>query len=118
MTGSNSMSFLVSDPNFEDLPCAKNDFGALTKKARQAASPENMEMEHAHSARVRILRAERDLSQAELADALGVSRQTLNAIETGKYNPACRSPSRLRSCSNARSNLSFSRTSNRPDMPT
>lgn len=34
------------------------------------------------------LRAEHDWSQAELADRLGVSRQTVNAIETGKYDPS------------------------------
>lgn len=34
------------------------------------------------------LRAERDWSQAELAEKLGVSRQTVNAIETGKYDPS------------------------------
>lgn len=38
--------------------------------------------------RLRVLRAERNWSQAELADALGVSRQTVNAIETGKYDPS------------------------------
>ena len=38
--------------------------------------------------RLRILRAERNWSQADLADALGVSRQTINAIETGKYGPS------------------------------
>ncbi|HEY3171122.1 MAG TPA: helix-turn-helix transcriptional regulator [Thermoanaerobaculia bacterium] len=37
---------------------------------------------------LRVLRAERDWSQAELADWLGVSRQTINAIETGKYDPS------------------------------
>ncbi len=38
--------------------------------------------------RLRVLRAERAWSQAELADRLGVSRQTVNAIETGKYDPS------------------------------
>jgi putative transcriptional regulator len=38
--------------------------------------------------RLRLLRAERRWSQAELADRLGVSRQTVNAIETGKYDPS------------------------------
>jgi putative transcriptional regulator len=38
--------------------------------------------------RIRVLRAERGWSQAELATHLGVSRQTVNAIETGKYDPS------------------------------
>lgn len=38
--------------------------------------------------RLKVLRAERDWSQAELAGRLGVSRQTINAIETGKYDPS------------------------------
>ena len=38
--------------------------------------------------RLKILRAERDWSQQDLADALGVSRQSVNAIETGKYDPS------------------------------
>lgn len=38
--------------------------------------------------RLKVLRAERDWSQAELAEHLGVSRQTINAIETGKYDPS------------------------------
>ena len=37
---------------------------------------------------VRLLRSERDLSQGALATALGVSRQTINAIETGRYLPS------------------------------
>jgi putative transcriptional regulator len=38
--------------------------------------------------RLRVLRAERLWSQGELAERLGVSRQTVNAIETGKYDPS------------------------------
>ncbi|HVF98370.1 MAG TPA: helix-turn-helix transcriptional regulator [Chloroflexia bacterium] len=38
--------------------------------------------------RLRVLRAERDWSQADLADLLSVSRQTVNALETGKYDPS------------------------------
>lgn len=38
--------------------------------------------------RLKILRAERDWSQNDLADRLEVSRQSINAIETGKYDPS------------------------------
>ncbi len=38
--------------------------------------------------RLRVLRAEREWSQADLAERLEVSRQTVNAIETGKYDPS------------------------------
>ena len=38
--------------------------------------------------RLNVLRAERDWSQADLADRLSVSRQTVNSIETGKYDPS------------------------------
>jgi putative transcriptional regulator len=37
---------------------------------------------------LRTLRAEREWSQADLAAALGVSRQTVNALETGRYDPS------------------------------
>ncbi len=37
---------------------------------------------------LRVLRAERDWSQADLAERLEVSRQSVNAIETGKYDPS------------------------------
>lgn len=38
--------------------------------------------------RLRVLRAEREWSQAELATAVGVTRQTINSIETGRYDPS------------------------------
>ena len=38
--------------------------------------------------RLKVLRAERDWSQQDLAAQLGVSRQSVNAIETGKYDPS------------------------------
>jgi len=38
--------------------------------------------------RLKVLRAERDWTQEDLAERLGVSRQTVNAIETGKYDPS------------------------------
>lgn len=38
--------------------------------------------------RIRVLRAEREWSQAEVADRLGIARQTVNALETGKYAPS------------------------------
>jgi len=38
--------------------------------------------------RLKVLRAERDWSQSDLADRLEVSRQSVNAIETGRYDPS------------------------------
>jgi putative transcriptional regulator len=38
--------------------------------------------------RLKVLRAERNWSQAQLAEQVGVSRQTINAVETGKYDPS------------------------------
>ena len=38
--------------------------------------------------RLKVLRAERDMTQADLADELSVSRQTVNAIEKGKFDPS------------------------------
>lgn len=37
--------------------------------------------------KLKAARAEKDMTQATLAEAVGVSRQTVNAIEKGKYNP-------------------------------
>lgn len=36
---------------------------------------------------IKVARAERDMTQKDLAEAVGVSRQTINAIEKGEYNP-------------------------------
>jgi putative transcriptional regulator len=38
--------------------------------------------------RLKVARAEKDLSQAELADLVGVTRQTISSIETGQYCPS------------------------------
>jgi putative transcriptional regulator len=38
--------------------------------------------------RLKVLRAERNWSQSDLAEKLEVSRQSINAIETGKYDPS------------------------------
>jgi len=38
--------------------------------------------------RLKVLRAERNWSQSDLAERLNVSRQTINALETGKYDPS------------------------------
>jgi len=38
--------------------------------------------------KLKVLRAERDWSQADLASRLEISRQSVNAIETGKYDPS------------------------------
>ena len=40
--------------------------------------------------RLKAARAAKDMSQQQLADAVGVSRQTINAIEKGDYNPSIR----------------------------
>jgi putative transcriptional regulator len=45
--------------------------------------PRNVSMKNG----LRVLRAQHDLTQAQLAEILGVSRQTINAVETGKYDP-------------------------------
>ncbi len=49
-------------------------------RARESALPVKNDL--------RVLRAERGWSQAELAEKLGVSRQTINAIETDRYDPS------------------------------
>tara|TARA_R110001592_G_C13155270_1_gene748469 strand:+ start:897 stop:1097 length:201 start_codon:yes stop_codon:yes gene_type:complete len=38
--------------------------------------------------KLKVLRAEKDMTQADLADSLAVSRQTINAIEKGKFDPS------------------------------
>ena len=62
-----------------------NEF-TLTGKRRGDRRPKNLKLKAA--------RAEKDMTQGALAEAAGVSRQTINAIEKGEYNPTinlCRS---------------------------
>lgn len=44
----------------------------------------------AKNLRIKAARAEKDLTQGALAEAVGISRQTVNAIEKGEYNPTIR----------------------------
>jgi putative transcriptional regulator len=61
----------------------------ITQAAVPAVRREPMGAEmRSMSNHIRELRGERGWSQADLAEQLGVSRQTVNAIETGKYNPS------------------------------
>ena len=47
----------------------------------------NKETQMAKNLKLKAARAEKDMTQAALAEAVGVSRQTINAIEKGEYNP-------------------------------
>ena len=44
----------------------------------------------AKNLKIKAARAEKDMTQAALAEAVGISRQTVNAIEKGEYNPTIR----------------------------
>lgn len=44
----------------------------------------------AKNLRLKAARAEKDMTQAQLAEAVGATRQTINAIEKGEYNPTIR----------------------------
>ena len=44
----------------------------------------------ARNIRIKVARAEKDMTQKALAEAVGVSRQTMNAIEQGEFNPTIR----------------------------
>ena len=48
--------------------------------------------------RLRVARAEKNLSQEQLAAAAGVTRQTISSIETGQYNPSALLALRLARC--------------------
>lgn len=65
--------------HFSGLPDADLDLGHQPGIFQQEVSVKN---------KLKVLRAERDWSQADLAEKLDVSRQTVNAIETGKYDPS------------------------------
>ncbi len=44
----------------------------------------------ARNLRIKVARAQKDMTQKALAEAVGISRQTMNAIEQGEYNPTIR----------------------------
>ncbi len=44
----------------------------------------------ARNLKIKVARAEKDMTQKALAEAVGISRQTMNAIEQGDYNPTIR----------------------------
>ena len=44
----------------------------------------------ARNIRIKVARAEKDMTQKALAEAVGISRQTMNAIEQGEFNPTIR----------------------------
>ena len=44
----------------------------------------------ARNLKIKVARAEKDMTQKALAEAVGISRQTMNAIEQGEYNPTIR----------------------------
>lgn len=44
----------------------------------------------AKNLKMKAARAEKDMTQAQLAEAVGATRQTINAIEKGEYNPSIR----------------------------
>ena len=61
-----------------------------TRQERSVSMPKNLKL--------KVARAEKDMTQGALAEAAGVSRQTINAIEKGEYNPTinlCRSICRV-----------------------
>lgn len=60
----------------------------LSQARRRRSFDDATPMEADMKNRLKVLRAERDWSQAELGGRLGVSRQAVNAIETGKYDPS------------------------------
>jgi DNA-binding XRE family transcriptional regulator len=57
-------------------------------RAALTSAPRLAKPEARLSNRIRVARAERDLSQEQLARAAGVSRQTISSIETGQYCPS------------------------------
>lgn len=65
------------------LPSILDIVSRLAHRCRMAARPDAQLLN-----RLRVARAERDLSQDQLARAAGVSRQTISSIETGQYCPS------------------------------
>ena len=73
-------------PMLTELDCSDNRLLEVPSQLVQLLP--HLEILNRENNRLKVLRAERDWSQADLADQLGVSRQTVNALETGRYDPS------------------------------
>ena len=71
----------------DDEPARRSDRAAVGPVHHGGVAVDDLES-LAVKNRLKVLRAERDWSQAELGGRLGVSRQAVNAIETGKHDPS------------------------------
>lgn len=61
-----------------------------SNRAQSEAARKKGEEYMARNIAIKVARAEKDMTQKELAEAVGISRQTVNAIEQGEYNPTIR----------------------------
>ena len=75
-----NQTFLIFAGSDITIGCAL--LGIATKKKN------DKDDDHGKKFRLKMARAEHDMTQGDLADAIGVTRQTIGLIEAGKYNPS------------------------------